>query len=883
MRKDRKQALPIEPDAESAADLEIQNHIAEAMERLVSEGMSEEDARAEALRRFGSVRHVRGTMVRETRSVERRATLFDFLSSIPADARYAWRGLINNRLFMLIVIGTLGLGMGAAATGFTVVDALLLRPLPYADPDALVDVDVMDTDGNAMPVLTVDRVKTLKADGRPFEAIAFTDQRSYTLTGDGSAQTVGALAVTAGIDELLGMHPYIGRAFTAEDMKPGTKRVMMTYDFWRQHGSRRDVAGSTVHLDGQPYEVIGVIPRNFKYPVAGSGRAFWVAMTSDFTNNGAPIGYVSGVARLAPGVTVEAANALLSSIPSLSVDGAPPKGMAAMKLHASSIARWRGNRELVRGVWLVMGAILLMLLVAMVNATNLILFRGADRTRELAVRLALGVSRAQLLRHILVENIVIALLSGVAAVVVTIAGVHAVNDRLPREFAFSSAYTFAVSTRVLGFAFLLACIVGLVLGILPGIRSLRMKFTAGELTSSRGATRADTRISQGLVVAEVALAVTLLAGAGLLANSFARLTHVDPGLDTDHLAFMTLSLPDSRYTSPQASAAFFNQLEARLEADPAISAATVSGGAPPSVSFSFGVELQAENGQPLPVPKDDPGLLPFISGAPDFVKTTGMQIVAGRDITDADAGTDNVLIDSNLARALWGSDVAGRRFRTGPDDAWMTAVGVYRHLRAMGLDDRTAPYGYIRARNRMKARNYMSVIARTRGNPSDAIPAIRDAVRSLDPDVPINDLQTARDAYSDSVDKPRFLARVMTGISAVALLLAAVGVYGVLSYSVTRRRREMGIRMALGAPPMGLGWLFLREGLIMTIAGLAVGLVAGLWLVRFARALLFALEPSDPATFSAVAVIVLITAVIASMIPARVAGRMSPAEVLRTE
>jgi ABC-type antimicrobial peptide transport system permease subunit len=260
-----------------------------------------------------------------------------------------------------------------------------------------------------------------------------------------------------------------------------------------------------------------------------------------------------------------------------------------------------------------------------------------------------------------------------------------------------------------------------------------------------------------------------------------------------------------------------------------------------------------------------------------------MKIIAGRDLYTSDIGTKNVLVDSNLARALWGADVAGRRFRTGRDAEWMTAVGVYHHLRAMGLDDRTTPYGYIRARNTMKANNYMSVMARTRGNPSDAIPAIRAAVHALDPSVPIIELRTAREAYSETVDKPRFLARVMTGISAVALLLAAVGVYGVLSYSVTRRRREMGIRMALGAPPRGLGWLFLREGLIMTVAGLAVGLVAGLWLVRFARALLFALEPTDPATFTIVALIVLFTAMLASMIPARVAGRMSPAEVLRTE
>ena len=875
-------SIPIAPDPESAADLEIQNHIAEATERLIAEGMSESEARAEAVKRFGSVQAVRSTMVRETRSMERRATLLDFLSSIPADAKYAWRGLMSNKLFTLVVIGTLGLGIGAAATGFTILDALLLRPLPYHEPDRLVDIQVMGEDGSAMPIVSPARAQALI--GTPgLTSVAFSDQRGYTITGDQDAETVGALAVSANMDEVLGITPALGRGFDESDMAAGTHRVMLSYDFWRKRGGDKSEIGKSIRLDGVPHEIVGVLPRHFKYPVGGSPRALWVALTNDFVANGRPLPYVSVIARLADDVSVESAVARLAAIPVEMSGGAPARGLGGMKLGAMPTGQWRGNPELKHGVWLLMGAISLMLLVAMVNAMNLILFRGADRTRELAIRLALGVSRAQLLRHILVENVVIAFLSGAAAVLIAVAGVAGVNQRLPEEFAFSSVYTFQVNPRVLAFTFLLAAVIGLILGVLPSIRSLRLKFVSGELTSARGATRGDTRIAQGLVIAEVAIAVTLLAGAGLLANSFSRLTRVETGIDTDHIAMVSVSLPGNRYKTPEEAAAFLNRYEAELEANPAIDGATVSVGAPPGVSFQFGVELQAENGAPLPVPKDDPGLLPFIAAAPDFLETAGMKLAAGRDLNGGDAGTDNVLIDTNLSRALWGADVTGRRFRTGPEDKWLTVVGVYQHVRAMGLDDRTTPYGFIRARNPARAGNYMSVTVHTPGDPAKVLPIMRDVMRKMDRDVPLSQLQTARDAYSETVDKPRFLARVMTGVSAIALTLAAIGVYGVLSYSVTRRRREMGIRMALGAPPMGLGWLFLREGMLMTVSGLAVGLVAGLWLVRFTRSLLYALEPTDPATFAVVSIVVMVVAILASMIPARVAGRMSPAAVLRME
>jgi predicted permease len=870
--------LPLEPDAEKAADLEIEHHIATLTERLIAEGWSEDAARAEAARRFGRVPAVRSRMVRETRAVERKARWWDFYMSIPRDATYAWRGLVRNPAFTIIVVLTLGLGMGAAATVFTVIDALLLRPLPYADADRLIDIVQKTPEGFGLPVLSPDRVRILEQGTPPLESFAYHYPVTFVRTDGANAEQLFALAVSESLDELLGMRPFIGRAFEPEDMLPGVHRVMMTHSYWRQNGADRSIVGKTLRLNGSPYEVIGVLPENFKFPVSGQPRHLWVPLPTDFMVAGAPLMYVNGIGRMAAQLDTAAAEVRMRAV-------APPPPDAdwlnQYSLGVMPVGQWRGNPELVKGVWLIAAAVALMMLVALTNAMNLILFRGADRVREIAVRLALGVSRMQLLRHILVENVLIALLSGGAAVALAILGVRAVNERLPDEFAFSSAYAFDVSGRVLLFAFVLAAAIGLVLGIIPGLRALRLRFASGELVSARGATRRDTHVSNALVVAEVALSVALLAGAALLTTSFARLTSVDPGLEIDRLALMSVSLPATRYATDTERATFMNKLEAALEARPEVEGATVSNGAPPNVTISFGLEPQAEGGAKLEMADD--ALMTRMSATPDFLQTTGIRLLSGRDVTPSDVGTKNVLIDESFAQALWGNTLAGRRFRLSEEDPWLTAVGVYGHVRGMGLDDRQSKFGIIEPRDPARAGSFMSVIVRTGGDPAALLPVITQVVRSLDPELPTSGLMTANDAYSDTVDKPRFLARVMAGVGITSLVLAGIGIYGVLGYSVARRRREMGIRMALGAAPLSLGWQFVRDGLAMTAAGIAIGGLFGWWIVRLVQTLLFETDLYDVRPYIAVAVAMLVVAAIAAAIPARVAGRVSPATVLRSD
>ena len=885
MKERKRIPVVLQPSAEAAADLEIENHIEETVERLVESGWDPDAARFEAARRFGGRTAVRGAMVRETRQVERKARWWDFFAMLPFDIRHAARNLRANPLFTLVVIGTLGLGMGAAATSFVVVDALLLRPLPYAEPDRLADVVVPTADGGFMPIVTPARARLLSNGAAGLKSVAFYSNASVVRTGAGVPEELYVLGASGQLDETLGIRAHIGRMFDETDTQPGAHRAILSYEYWKKMGGNADAIGSTIRLDGIAHEVVGVLPRDMKFPVGGSAKQLWLALPSDYVLMGETLSYVNGIARLADDAALGTVSQRLAGLTSPVAGADASAESTGGGLGLMPFGEWRGNPELVRGVWLIAMATVLMLLVALANAINLTLFRGADRTRELAVRLALGISRLQLLRHIMVENLVVALLSGALAVLLTIGGVALVNDRLPSEFAFSSVYSFTVSPRVLSFTFIVACVTGFMLGLLPALRALRMRFVSGELVSARGATRRDQKLSYGLVMTEVAFAVALLCGAGLLVNSFSKLTSVDPGLDTDRLAAMSISLPATRYASTEERALFMNNLIMALRARPEVQSATMSNGLPPNVGFSLDVTLQAEGGEPLQRnPKEDPGLLPRIVATPEFLDVAGVTLLSGRNLTPADIGTENVLIDENVATALWGTtSVTGKRFRTGSEEPWQTVTGVYRHIRANGLDDRMMRFGVITPRNPARAGSFMTVLARATGDPATLLPIMREELKRLDPELPTSRLRTLRDAYSETVDKPRFMARVMTGIAFVSLVLAAVGVYGVLGYSVSRRRREIGIRLALGAAPRQLFAELLRNGILLTACGAVLGGIIGWWLVKFAKLLLYELEPTDPATLAVVTLIVFAVASLASLLPARVAGSISPASALRAE
>ena len=891
MRRDRRAGQRgIAPrEAERAVDREILHHIEELADRLQASGMERAEAVAEARRRFGNVDRLRAEMVRETRGVNRRMRIRDRLGGSVFDVRYALRALSRNSTFALTVVGTVALGIGAAAAVFTFLDNLLLRPLPYEAPEQLYTVGHAQDEETWLPFLWAEQVDTWK-DAARLEMSAEYEGTSMVRTGNGQPETVYALAVTPELSDLLGVRPFLGRGFVTEDTRPGANRAMLTWQYWKDNGGNRDVVGTTLQLNGEAFEVVGVLPRDFKFPV-GSLTRIWIALPADRRVSGVPLDRVTVLTRIPDGTTVETLRDRLASVALALAEAAPHR--RGWSVHLEPVGGWRGNPDLVRGVWMMAAAVGLMLLVALVNGINLLLFRAADRSHELAVRMALGGGRVRLVNHLLAEGLIIGIAAGVGAVVLALISVAGINRLLPFDFAFSSAYSFRVETRVLAFTFTLSLVTGLVLGWIPAIRVLRGRLHF-DVLKGRGGTRSRNRFNQILVGAEVALVVTLLAGAGLLARSVLQLLGKDPGFEADNMVMMSIHLPDSRYTTAERRAAFFGRLEQELESIAEVEAVTISDGLPPHSGFSFGLELQAEGGESLS-PEDSREvqgltgwqpeyvLVPQISVSPDFLSVLGGRLLSGRAFEPGDVGLDNVLVNDQLARALWDGVIAGRRFRTGPERPWLTVVGVFQHMPFLGLDDRSAPYAIAFPRDPTRTAAYMSAGIRTTVPPSASLAAIRAVVERMDRDLPIAELATARAALVETIEKPRFLMGVMLGIAATSLILTAIGIYGVLSYAVAQRRREMGIRLALGSMPHRVRSMIVTSGLTVAAIGSLVGLVMALMLSRLVVSLLFGVQPNDPLTMAAVIVIVLLVALVASWVPAQRATRVNPVQVLRAD
>jgi predicted permease len=866
-------------DVERAVDLEIQHHVDELVDRLIATGWAESAARREAARRFGDVYVHRQAMLRETQAMKRRMRVRDLASSLGTDTRHALRGLRRSRTFAATVILTVGLGIGAAAAVFTVIDALLLRPLPYHEPERLVTLESTTLDGSWRPFLP-EQVGPLSELETPLSPLALFQQGGYVRTDGAELEMLSALIVSHGLDETLGLRAHLGRTFTSDDAAPGVGRVMIEYGYWQRLGSDPDVVGSTIELEGTPYDVVGVLPRDFKFPVAGRASKIWLAMGADLSAAGQPLSRIGVVARLDDGVTREAAQARLG-VQSETLARDNPSGRG-WRVVLERVDGWRGNQDLVRGVWMLGGAVALMLLIALANGVNLQLFRATDRAREIEVRRALGASRTRLLRLILTEGVLLGLGSGLAATLLALLCVAGLNVLQPDDLAFASVYSIRIEERVLTFTFLVSVCAGMILGLIPGIRAVRTEATRFHLLKERGASGRNRRLNHILAGAEIALAMMLLIGAGLLANSLVRLAHVDPGFDADHIAMLSLSLPEKRYPTAQSRGAFFARLEQVIESLPGVTAVTVSNSVPPNTGFSFGVSLQTDGHEPLDIAGTDQ-LLPRADALPDYMSALGGDILAGRDLIEADAESDNILVNDRLARALWPDGAVNRRLRIDEGGRWYTVVGVFRHMTMLGLDDRNAQFSMIQPRNADSAGPFMALAIRTTGDPTAVLLPVRRAVHDVDAQLPIYELQTARAALSDTIDKPRFLASVVIALSLTALLLAVIGIYGVLSYAVLQRRREMGIRVALGAEPRRVQALFVQQGLLVTLLGMAAGITGGVVLTGLIRNLLFGITSTDPLTLSCAAAVIFTCAGLACYFPARRATRVDPVEVLRAE
>jgi putative ABC transport system permease protein len=870
------------PAVREGVDWELAHHLEERIDELVAAGHTPVAAREEALRTFGDLARVRGELLALDERSERRRTMTRWLDDLWQDVRYGARALRRHPGIAAGVVLTLGLGIGASAALFSMVDALVLRPLPFERPDELVDVFVATPQHEYSRPIVPFEVARGWQEAQDVPVLLHTRQ-NVLYTGGSEAMNLPVQAVSPEFGEVFGVAPVRGRAFLPEDALPGAPDVaLIDQGFWRRElGADEGVLGTTLVLNGVPHTVIGVMPPRFRYPLYSTTDA-WVPLRTDGTVIGQQARNIEVVMRvLAERHAALAAQA--SALGGALFRATNPASESALSLRVMGWQREPGE-ELKRALVLLGGAVALILLVAGVNMVNLLLARGATRTSEIAVRMAVGASRGRLVRQIATEAMLLALLGGAAAALLAFVVVRALADMMPASLVFFAPFDIMIEQRALVFTFVVAAASGLVFGMLPALATTGWAKPAARAGLSRYAARTPgkRRLRRGLVVSEVAFSVMLLVTAGLLINSFIRLMRVDPGMRMDDLAVLTFFIPSTTYPTAEHRIAYLRRLEERIGAVPGVQAVALTGGLPPrGGGFHIGVALEAEGREPIV--GEELQYLPMTSIGPSFFDVTGARLLAGRNFTERDDyESGHVIVDEDLARYLFpGESAVGRRFRIGPDADWLTIVGVTADLKLSGPQDRLGELALFYPTGSGDLSGQVAIAIRTRGDPRPLLAPIRRAVRDIDPNQPVWELATARAYWAEAVDLPRFLATMIGTLAALALALAAVGIHGVLAFTVAERRHELGVRTVLGARAGQLARLVVGEGMMLAAMGAALGVAGALLATRVVRGALFGVEPVDAPTFVVVLVAVLLVAAAATGRPAWRATRVQPMDVLR--
>jgi predicted permease len=855
------------------ADDEIRHHILERADELVQQGLTRGEALREAERRFGDIDRIH----REMRG-RRKFRASHVLHAVGADLRYALRGVRRNPGFALALVSTLALGIGAASSIFAVIDALLLRPLPYRDAERFVEMNHAALQrGGYTPGTTSSRITGWRDAGAEFaDGWVAWSLGTLVRTDGNAAEELEIVAVTPGADTLLGIPLLIGRPFAADDTRPGSPDVVILgRGYYERLGGDPSILGSTLRLEHGTVTVVGVFRGGVRFPTWGGDFDLWIPMRDDFTAADRPLTHIAGFwARLRPGVTLVLAQQRADILAARLQEREPLEGGWDVEL--VPVGAYRMSADAARALWTISATVAAIFLIALINGINLLLVRASARSRELAVRTAIGGSRLRILRQLLMEGLVWGVLGGAAALVLAVVAVRAIGAIMPWVVLWSSPHALALETRTLVFTFGASLVVGTLLGLVPALLVLRQ----GGLPTLARRPSDDTadrlRIRNGLVVAQIALSMTLLAAAGLFVKSFVRLQTVDPGYDYERIALANIQLSPTRYANASARADFFRRLEEMLEAQPGIEAVTRMD----RRGFRSGFDLQAEGGL---APPNQPYRVPSASVAPDYLDVMGVELLAGRAFETTDIDTDEVIIDLDLARFLWSDGAVGRRFRLGAEGDWMTVIGVVKELRLMGRDQREGPYQILYPASPDRAGGWVEVGVRATGDPRSVLRSVRDAVRALDPEQTIWRLRTGEDALAEEEAEPRFVVVLMCLLAGIAVALAAVGLYGVLAYAVARRDRELAVRLAVGADARRLRRMVLVEGLAVAIAGIALGLVGAIAASGAVERLLYEVQPHDPLTLATTTVSFLAIAAAASLLPAQRAMRVDPAQTLGRE
>ena len=809
------------------------------------------------------------------------------------DIRFGVRMLLKNPGVTAIAILTLALAIGANTAIFSVVNAVLLSPLPYQNPDRLVSLWAKVPEHGRWRT-TPANFFDWKRQNTVFEDVAAFGSWTITLTGDGEPEQLLGTRVSSGYFSVVGVAPILGRPFLNEEYEPGKDQVVILgHAFWqRRYGSNPDIINKSITLDGSPHVVVGVMPPGI-YPArpTPSGRLtfeqneeqFWLPMS--FTPQWARVraAHVLGaLARLKPGVTVAQAQTEMNTIAGRLAQEYPEiKGEGVIVNPFMNEVAGEVKPALV----VLLFAVLLVLLIACANVAGLLLAQHSARTKEIAIRAALGAGRGRLLRQFLLEGFLLSLCGAVAGIIVANFGLGAmmamISERIPR---IEQAH---LNLQVLGFTVGLALLTCLFFAIIPALAikpDLQSTLEQGNRTSRAGFGR--HRLRQALVVFQISIAVMLIISAGLLIKSFSRLQQVDPGFRPDHVVALSVTLPSSKYNDSDRINGFYNQLIEEFSNLPGVQSAAIGYDHPLETNWTDGFSIE---GRPQAQESASAGFNPVGS---DYFKTVGTQIIEGRDFTrqdDQDHPGVTIVNEAFAGRYFPNGKVLGQRLKlSAPARIWRNQkfdsfeiVGIARNVKSAGLKADTEPAYYVPATQAPLID--MQVLIRTQSDPTALIPSLRKVVWTIDPNQPIADIKTMNQIVADNVGQPRLNMILMAVFGGLALLLAALGIYGLLSYAVTQRTQELGIRIALGAQVRDVLKLVLKQGMVLALIGEAAGMVAAFASTRLLRGLLFGVTPTDPVIFLGVFQLLALVALVACYLPARRATKVDPLVALRYE